>query len=60
MVAVAEMGRPISPSSMAFRAVWIPVPSTVSGAQPNTTHAARAASSTCRASAVVAANGFSP
>ena len=60
MVAVAEMGAPISPSSIALRAVWMPVPSTVSGAQPTATPASRAASSTCAASAVVAASGFSP
>ena len=36
MVAVAEIGVPIRPSSIAFRAVWMPVPRTVSGAQPTT------------------------
>ena len=38
--AVAATGVPINPSSTALRAVWIPVPSTVSGAQPTRSPAA--------------------
>ena len=45
---------------MALRAVCTPVPSTVSGAQPTRTPAARPASMTARASSSVAASGFSP
>ncbi len=57
-MATAETGLPISPASMAARAVWMPVPSTVSGAAP--THEAPAAAMTPRASSKVAASGFSP
>jgi hypothetical protein len=39
----AATGVPISPSSTARRAVWMPVPSTVSGAHPIGTSAAVAA-----------------
>ena len=60
MNAVAATGTPMSPASSAARAVWIPVPSTVSGAHPTRTPARSAASNTARASPVVAANGFSP
>ena len=37
MTAVAAIGRPMRPSSMTARAVWVPVPSTVSGADPTRT-----------------------
>jgi len=37
MTADALRGRPISPASIAARAVWVPLPSTVSGAQPTDT-----------------------
>ncbi len=60
MNAVAATGVPSEPESMTWRAVWTPVPSTVSGAQPTRTPAAAAASSTDEASTVDSASGFSP
>ena len=59
MNAVAAIGCPISPSSISRRAVWIPVPSTVSGALPIRRPAAWAAASMADASSAVTANGFS-
>ena len=56
----AAMGAPIMLSSIAFRAVWMPVPNTVSGAHPTTTPAALAAVRTSRACSVSTARGFSP
>jgi len=55
----AETGVPMSPSSTALRAVWMPVPRTVSGAQPTRTLACAARSRTARPAAVDAASGFS-
>jgi len=49
----------MSPLSIAARAVCVPVPRTVSGAQPTVLPAAAAASITDRASAKVAVSGFS-
>jgi hypothetical protein len=60
MNAVAATGVPIAPSSRQRRAVCVPVPSTVSGAQPTRTPAASAADSTRCASEVDSASGFSP
>jgi hypothetical protein len=59
MNAVAAIGCPISPSSISRRAVWIPVPSTVSGALAIRRSAASAAASMAEASSAATANGFS-
>jgi hypothetical protein len=59
IVAVAAMGLPIRPSSIALRAVCVPVPRTVSGAHPTRTWAASAARRMRSASSAVAASGFS-
>lgn len=59
MKAVAARGMPISPSSISFRAVWIPVPSTVSGALPIRRSAIVAAVTIASAPGIETANGFS-
>ena len=60
MNAVAECGTPISPDSTTARAVWVPVPRSVSGAQPTRRPAVAAAETTARPSSTVVARGFSP
>ena len=60
IIADAAVGTPMAPASIAARAVCVPVPSTVSGAQPTRTPAAAAASMIARPSSSVTASGFSP
>ena len=59
MKAVAPIGRPMAPSSISLRQVWMPAPRNVSGAPPTLRPAFRAAFSTRAPSARVTASGFS-
>ena len=59
MTADADIGRPMSPPSIAARAVCVPVPRTVSGAHPTRTPADAARSMIERPSENVTASGFS-
>jgi len=59
MMADAQSGRPISPPSIAARAVCVPVPRTVSGAQPTRTPADAARSMIDRPCGNVTVSGFS-
>lgn len=59
MTAVADIGRPMSPPSIAARAVCVPVPRTVSGAHPTRTPADAARSRIEWPSGNATASGFS-
>ncbi len=58
-IVVAVSGVPMSPRAMARIAVWMPAPSTVSGAVAYRTPAADAAARSAWASSAVVATGFS-
>ncbi|OUE07353.1 hypothetical protein CMsap09_00295 [Clavibacter michiganensis] len=58
-IVVAVSGSPMSPRAMDRMALWIPAPSTVSGAHATCTPAARAASSRSAPEAWSRASGFS-
>jgi hypothetical protein len=59
MKAVAATGRPIQPSSISLRQVWIPPPMKVSGALPTSTPFSFAAASSARPPSRVRVSGFS-
>src|SRR5688572_3020626 len=59
MNAVNATGRPIAPSSRSLRAVWIPAPINVSGAQPTRNFFCLATSRTFRPSSRFTPKGFS-